>query len=841
MSLVLLTVLIRTPYYVSYNWQGFQRVSAGSEDFGSGGLQILWVSRIQRSILKRVSNVLSWKRVAVLSCSCHSIETTPEASTVYLRTVCRRACTWRCWWILTLISLACLVNIALAYPLCSSMEAPAPTSQTLEFCSAPEYKAKGCCRSREDYAIKTAFESMDISDVNCATVVKQILCANCDAFSATLFGHTTQELRKVPFLCVASSKSNLSTSTGRSYCQDVWEACANVPMKYSIFSPILSPGGTPAPSSSFSQNLAASDGSLGSIFETKEQFCAVAGPSVAAGDEFCFNGAPFVPPLPQSNFSLPENICIEKVAEDAYLNLVPFPDGSNRVAVANQAGVVWIGTQEGPGKVLVYNISRPFLDISERVTNQNELGFLGFAFHPDYKNNGRFFVSYNCDKQKFPDCGGTCACNKQTNCNPSDLRQGQLGGDSGNDPCRYSSIIAEYTANSSGNPSSYSPLEAEVAYPLEVRRVFTMALPYTTHHAGGLLFGPLDKYLYFMLGDGGNSGDPFNFAQNKKSLLGKVIRLDVDNIPSALQASDQNLWGIYSIPHDNPFIGSGSSRPEIWALGLRNPWRCSFDSKYPTYFYCGDVGQERAEEVNLISKGGNYGWRIYEGNYTYTPPLSPGGNTSASSVQAIFPILQYLHSTMNPQGFSSAITGGYVSYSREDPCLYGKYVYADLFGTMFVAAETPRFSGNFLSSKVNYLCSSTSPLECSANSSSPLQLTEILSFGVDNSDNVYILSSDGVYRVVHPTNCNSVCNQVLPPLPPIGSPSPSPSVTPGVASPIPSPQQSVPQLRQMQQDLRLAEVLRSKKKTSKPLTTKKESPHSQSNQAFTPTYFDFNQ
>ncbi|KAL2611743.1 hypothetical protein R1flu_023435 [Riccia fluitans] len=704
------------------------------------------------------------------------------------RSLLHKTSPWRGWWISGLISLACFVNISSAYPLCSSLEAPTPVKQNLQFCSAPEYSSIGCCGTNEDNAIRATFESMEISDVNCATIVKQILCGQCDAFSATLFGHMTQEVRKVPFLCVASSRSNLSTSTGKSYCQDVWEACANVPMKHSIFSPVLNPVGAPAPSSLLSQNLAVQDGSLESVFQSEEQFCAVAGPSVAAGDEFCFDGAPFIAPPPPSNSSLPQDICIEKVGEDVYLNLVPFPGGSNRVAVSNQAGTVWIATMEG-GKAMVYDISQPFLDISDRVTNQNELGFLGFAFHPNFENNGRFFVSYNCDKQKFSDCGGTCACNKQTNCNPSDLRQGQLGGDSGNNPCRYSSIVAEYTVNSSSNPGS-SPVEAVVANPVEVRRIFTMSLPYTTHHAGGLLFGPLDKYLYFMIGDGGNTGDPFNFAQNKKSLLGKVLRLDVDNIPNAEQISEQNLWGEYSIPRDNPFFGSSDSRAEVWALGLRNPWRCSFDSQYPMYLYCGDVGQERVEEVNLISKGGNYGWRIYEGNSSYTPELSPGGNTSASSVQAIFPVMQYPHSTMNSQEGFSAITGGFVSYSQEDPCLYGKYVYADLFGTMFVGAENPRFSGNFDSREVNYLCSSTSPLECSfaENSSSPL-LQEILSFGLDNSNNFYVLSSNGVYRVVHPRNCNSVCNQVLPALSPSGSPSSNtPSTIPGASSPsAPSP------------------------------------------------------
>lgn len=152
-----------------------------------------------------------------------------------------------------------------------------------------------------------------------------------------------------------------------------------------------------------------------------------------------------------------------------------------------------------------------------------------------------------------------------------------------------------------------------------------MGLPFTSHHAGQILFGP-DGYLYFMMGDGGGGADPYNFSQNKKSLLGKIMRLDVDNIPSgytlafvyvvakfvtchsiigmffvvyqdpqmssgASEISKMGLWGNYSIPKDNPFREDKELEPEIWAIGLRNPWRCSFDSSRPSYFMCADVGQ----------------------------------------------------------------------------------------------------------------------------------------------------------------------------------------------------------------------------------------------------------
>ncbi|KAJ0700480.1 putative oxidoreductase [Helianthus annuus] len=154
------------------------------------------------------------------------------------------------------------------------------------------------------------------------------------------------------------------------------------------------------------------------------------------------------------------------------------------------------------------------------------------------------------------------------------------------------------------------------ASPVEVRRIFTMGLP--SHHAGQILFGPNYMYLYFMMGDGGG-GDLYNFAQNKsllanfaqnKSLLAKIMRFDVNDIPSESEVTRLRLWGNYSIPSDNPYIEDKDLKPEIWALGLQNPWRCSFDSERPSYFMCGDVGQNDYEEMDIITKNGNYGWRI---------------------------------------------------------------------------------------------------------------------------------------------------------------------------------------------------------------------------------------
>ncbi|VAI01204.1 unnamed protein product [Triticum turgidum subsp. durum] len=329
--------------------------------------------------------------------------------------------------------------------------------------------------------------------------------------------------------------------------------------------------------------------------------------------------------------------------------------------------------------------------------------------------------------------------------------------------------------------------EATSANPSEVSRIFTMGLPYTAHHAGQILFGPTDGYLYFMMGDGGNKGDPFNFSQNKKSLLGKIMRLDVDNVQSQKQIGNQTLWGNYSIPKDNPFAQDSDLQPEIWALGFRNPWRCSFDSERPSYFYCADVGQDAYEEVDLISKGGNYGWRAYEGPYVYHPEWTPGGNTSLSSINAIFPAMGYSHSTVNKNVGSASITGGYVYRGSTDPCLYGRYIYADLYASaMWTGSETPPSSGNYTSTLTPFSCSKNSPIPCESAGGAGAALPSlgyIFSFGEDNRKDVFVLASKGVYRVVRPSLCGYTCASETPATgngtstPPPGPPSSLASVT----------------------------------------------------------------
>lgn len=249
-----------------------------------------------------------------------------------------------------------------------------------------------------------------------------------------------------------------------------------------------------------------------------------------------------------------------------------------------------------------------FLDVTGLITTGGERGLLGLAFHPNYAENGYFYVNYT-------DLSGHTK-------------------------------IVRYTV-SAANPNVADPTSAVV--------ILTVIQPFGNHNGGCIDFGP-DGYLYIGMGDGGGGGDPGNNAQNRQSLLGKMLRIDVDNgFP-------------YTVPADNPFVGDGTYAPEIWALGLRNPWRWSFDSATGD-LWMGDVGQNIREEVNVIRQGesgNNFGWRCYEGNVVYNA-------TGCSEVGAYdAPVADMLHS----QGWA-AVVGGYVHRGIRFPGLNGWYLFTD--------------------------------------------------------------------------------------------------------------------------------------------------------------------
>ncbi len=291
-------------------------------------------------------------------------------------------------------------------------------------------------------------------------------------------------------------------------------------------------------------------------------------------------------------------------------------DGSNRLFVVEQGGKVKIITG---GEVL----ARPFIDISSRLVGLNiaysEKGLLGMAFHPDFKNNGLFYLHYSAK---------------------SDDRITDHKG-----------IIAVYRV---------SPNDPNLAIPETEKILMEIPQPESNHNGGQLAFGK-DGYLYIGLGDGGGAGDKHGDRGNGQDLntwLGKLLRIDV-NAPKG-----------YKIPPDNPFVNMANCKPEIWAYGLRNPWRFSFDRATQKLF-CADVGQNQYEEINIIRKGGNYGWRIMEGKHCY----EPAQDCDQTALQ--LPVAEYDHR----EGIS--VIGGYVYRGLEFPSLHGHYLFGDWSGKLW--------------------------------------------------------------------------------------------------------------------------------------------------------------
>lgn len=280
-------------------------------------------------------------------------------------------------------------------------------------------------------------------------------------------------------------------------------------------------------------------------------------------------------------------------------------DGTNRIFVLSQPGIVYVFDNDPKSKT-----KKVFLDISNKILYGGEQGLLGMAFHPDFKSNGFFYLDYTIDNPRR-------------------------------------TVISRFSV--SAKDPNKADSQSEVIL-LEIEQ------PYSNHNGGQISFGP-DGYLYISMGDGGSGGDPKNNGQNLKSLLGKILRIDVDK-----KSNVKN----YSIPDDNPFLGNKNGyKQEIFAFGLRNVWRFSFDNK--GNLWAADVGQNEWEELNIVEKGKNYGWRIMEGNHCFNP------EDNCDKKGLVLPIWEYGHNDMG--GYS--ITGGFVYNGKTAPGLSNKYVYAD--------------------------------------------------------------------------------------------------------------------------------------------------------------------
>lgn len=333
--------------------------------------------------------------------------------------------------------------------------------------------------------------------------------------------------------------------------------------------------------------------------------------------------------------------------------------GDDRLFIVEQTGRIKIIQADGTVN------NTPFLNVSNLISSGGERGLLGLAFAPDYAETGRFYINYTNNS------GDTTIARYTVSANPD-------------------------VANSSGQV------------------LLTIDQPFSNHNGGNIHFGQ-DGYLYISMGDGGYAGDPNNYGQNKNSLLGKMLRIDV---------SGEN----YTSPADNPFVGVAGA-DEIWAYGLRNAWKFSFDHATDE-IWIADVGQNAIEEINVQSvesEGLNYGWRCYEGNDTY----NPSGCANASTM--IFPVATYSHSNGR-----CSITGGYVYRGTEFENMMGKYFFAD-----YCSGEIGMVDENTLTWMVD------------------IPNVFFTTFGVDYENNLYIAGSGRIYKVID-SDAMSTTNVSLP-------------------------------------------------------------------------------
>ncbi|HLT23486.1 MAG TPA: PQQ-dependent sugar dehydrogenase [Ignavibacteria bacterium] len=332
-------------------------------------------------------------------------------------------------------------------------------------------------------------------------------------------------------------------------------------------------------------------------------------------------------------------------------------DATNRIFVAQKNGLILVFPNDSTATG-----RQTFLNISNKIvtgSGGDERGLLGLAFHPDYANNGYFYVNYTA---------------------PSPLR----------------TVISRFSVMP-GNPNKADSLSEFII--MEIPQPFT-------NHNGGMIFFGLDNYLYIGTGDGGSSGDPGNRAQTITNVLGKVLRIDIDTI-----VAPNN----YGIPPTNIYADTGAGAKEIFAIGMRNPWRMSQDH-VTGHIYAGDVGQGSWEEIDIIENGKNYGWRCYEGNNPYnTAGCGPQGNYT-------FPISVY--GSNSPD---CSVTGGYVYRGTRRPELVGRYLYSD-----------------YCSGRLRKLYYNNGTV---TEESILLTLADVLSFGEDQNKELYMCGNDGViYR-----------------------------------------------------------------------------------------------
>lgn len=367
------------------------------------------------------------------------------------------------------------------------------------------------------------------------------------------------------------------------------------------------------------------------------------------------------------------SIKIMELAKDlnSPVGMIDVSDEKKRFLVIEQSGLIKVIED---GKLL----PQVFLNIKDKMVSLNsfydERGLLGICAHPNYQQNGLFYLYYSATSTK----AGS----------------------------NHKSVLAEYKTSSNKNSAENTG-----------RIILEIEQPESNHNGGQLAFGP-DGYLYVALGDGGGANDEhgeIGNAQNLNTLLGKILRIDVSGKP-------------YLIPKDNPFVNQKNCRPEIYAYGLRNPWRFSFD-KNTGKLFCADVGQNEYEEVNIIEKGGNYGWRIMEGLHCF----NPANDCNKEGLK--MPIHEYSHDK------GQSVTGGFVYNGKAATSLNNKYVFGDWTGPLFYLIEE---QGQWQAGDIEII-------------DRPKDL-RILSFAEDKEGELYLLTS----REVSPESFTGSVYKIVP-------------------------------------------------------------------------------
>ncbi|XP_036005790.1 HHIP-like protein 1 isoform X2 [Fundulus heteroclitus] len=565
------------------------------------------------------------------------------------------------------------------HPQCLDYKPPFGPQQPLVFCK--EYAKFGCCDLQKDEEISSRFYSImeNFDHSGYAACGKYIRSILCQECSPYAAHLYDAEDANTPMRVLPGLCGD--------YCSDYWLRC-----RYTL-SLLLEDLGGPQQFANLTATIEEDRQRFCDFLELKDkQYCY---PNVLTDAELNANLG-LVREDPKGCLE----VCLQEVANGLRnpVAMIHADDGSHRFFVAEQLGYVWVYLANGS------RIDRPFLNLTQAVLTSpwagDERGFLCIALHPRFTTVRKAYVYYSVSVK----------------------REERIR-------------ISEFSLSADDDNQLDHSSE---------RTILEVVEPASNHNGGQLLFGH-DGYLYIFIGDGGRAGDPFGKfgnSQNKSALLGKVLRIDVDN----------NYEGVpYSIPSDNPFIGEQGAKPEIYAYGVRNMWRCSIDRGDPVTgagrgrMFCGDVGQNKYEEIDIIVKGGNYGWRAKEGFSCYDRRLCQN-----SSLDDILPIFDY------PHKLGKSVTGGYIYRGCEMPNLNGLYIFGDFMSGRLMSLKENEATGEW---QYNEICMGRDQT-CKFPKLINSYYRYIISFAEDEAGELYFLAtgvpsatarSGVIYKIVDPS------------------------------------------------------------------------------------------